>query len=649
MRFTRFTSRAVRFATAAAVAAAMAASLQMPARAANSWNAGPPIAQARLFAAAISVANGAVLLTGGRTGFYLNAAELYDPLTNAWTTVASMSAARASHVGARLPNGNALVAGGSNGSTRLKSVEIFDVASQTWSAAAPMGTARYGATATVLNNGKILVVGGEDAPGAELYDPAANTWTPTAPMTVSGFRARHTAVKLADGRVLVAGGTTGSGGTNSAEIYNPLSSSWTAITPMNTFRYEGHQASLLPDGRVLVTGASPGPFVSPAEIYNPLLGTWTTVNVSIPRAFHTSTALPDGRILIAGGIDTGLPWDTYEIFDGTTNSFSALDTMVMSQSHHTATPTPGGRVLIAGGQTGFFVETTATQIFGANTVPTVFAGANQTVDGGPGLLTPVTLDASGSHDPDNDPLAYVWKEGATLLAATSSPTTLVALGLGSHTITLTVSDGAGGINSADVTITVQDTVTGPLASCQANLATANSTIQQQLTQIGTLQQQNAAKQQTIDQQLTQIDSLQQQNTANQQTLQQQADTIASLQSQLAAAQAQVIGSTQQNAQLTQQNAQLTQQNAQATQQNAQLSQQNAALTQQVNTLGQQNTASTNGISQGLGAIQQDFRTTFKNPAFVIPGVTPLDKLQHLFSAILSLNTGRKTGVYDSLR
>jgi hypothetical protein len=71
-----------------------------------------------------------------------------------------------------------------------------------------IGTARRFHTATRLPNGEVLVAGGYNESGyltsAELYDPATATWIATG--SLSGARASHTATLLPNGKVLVAGG-----------------------------------------------------------------------------------------------------------------------------------------------------------------------------------------------------------------------------------------------------------------------------------------------------------------------------------------------------------------------------------------------------------------------------------------------------------
>jgi hypothetical protein len=70
-------------------------------------------------------------------------------------------------------------------------------------------------------------------------------------------RLGHSATLLTDGRVLVSGGQVNGGGQTpryaSAELYDPISQAWTAIDDM-TYERTGHTATLLLDGSVLVAG-----------------------------------------------------------------------------------------------------------------------------------------------------------------------------------------------------------------------------------------------------------------------------------------------------------------------------------------------------------------------------------------------------------
>src|SRR5580693_10213778 len=124
-----------------------------------------------------------------------------------------MHIARASHTSTLLPNGKVLIAGGFAGSgteyNPYRSAELYDPSSGTFESVAEMSVGRSGHTATLLKNGEVLIVGGwtgryDLRSSAEIYDPAANTFTSTGNLIVE--RAGNTATLLAGGRVLVAGG-----------------------------------------------------------------------------------------------------------------------------------------------------------------------------------------------------------------------------------------------------------------------------------------------------------------------------------------------------------------------------------------------------------------------------------------------------------
>jgi hypothetical protein len=96
-------------------------------------------------------------------------------------------------------------------------------------------------------------------------------------------------------------------------------------------------------------------------------------------------------------------------------------------------------------------------LIAANKPPTANAGANVTTEcAGPGGAS-VTLDGSASSDPDGDTLSYEWRDAASAVVGTVAAVTLT-VPLGSHTFTLQVSDGFGGVDSDTVTVDVVDTI-----------------------------------------------------------------------------------------------------------------------------------------------------------------------------------------------
>ena len=110
----------------------------------------------------------------------------------------------------------------------------------------------------------------------------------------------------------------------------------------------------------------------------------------------------------------------------------------------------------------------------ANQVPTADAGADQAVtDSDDNGSETVTLNGSGS-DSDGSILAYQWDDGTNVLGNTASisPT----LGIGTHVLTLTVTDNGGAAATDMVTITVSAPASGPNLS-HGQLASVDNTWQ----------------------------------------------------------------------------------------------------------------------------------------------------------------------------
>ncbi len=122
---------------------------------------------------------------------------------------------------------------------------------------------------------------------------------------------------------------------------------------------------------------------------------------------------------------------------------------------------------ISDGLGGTDSATVTVTINAVNDPPTADAGPNQTVtDSDNSGSESVNLDGSGSYDPDGDVLSYTWSEDATTFSTnTSDPNPQVSLSVGSHTITLTVSDGVF-IDTDTVVITVNDINGAPVADDQ---------------------------------------------------------------------------------------------------------------------------------------------------------------------------------------
>ena len=283
----------------------------------------------------------ATLLPDGRVLFISEIAKVYDPSAGVLHNAATPVPIRVWNTATLLNDGHVLLAGGLSGS--------------------PTGTSDASGSSGAVTNSAVL------------YDPASDTYAPTGSM--ADGRLLHTATLLADGRVLVAGGssvalnvTSGAGSTSSppvstAEIYDPGSGTFSGTGSLVTGRAM-HTATLLSDGRVLIAGGvdKDNKPLSSAEIYDPSSGTFTaTGSMTSPRSFHTATLLSDGRVLMVGGSASGLgsgsgsatpdtASQSAEIYDPSSGTFTAVSAKLLApRLLHTATLLQDGKVLIAGG------------------------------------------------------------------------------------------------------------------------------------------------------------------------------------------------------------------------------------------------------------------------------------------------------------
>ena len=277
--------------------------------------------------------DGRVLVTGGTdgSGNLLGSAELYDPDPDkgTWSSAGDMATVGNGYTATLLPDGTVLFTGGGYGQGNvLASAELYQPSPDqsepgTWSATGNMAERRRGHTATLLPDGTVLVAGGSNTvkkrnkwiynylASAELYEPDTKTWSSTASMA-SG-RSWRTATLLADGKVLVAGGSPADDLTAAAEIYDPAAGGTWSTTSSMVWAHQGHKATLLSDdsGRLLVAGGelrTPGCAcglgpTAAAELYDPadvaksgtLTGTVTLAGNSNPLNGVTETIYETGQ------------------------------------------------------------------------------------------------------------------------------------------------------------------------------------------------------------------------------------------------------------------------------------------------------------------------------------------------------------------
>jgi hypothetical protein len=306
---------------------------------------------------AVSVHAG--LLPTGKVVFYPYTDELrvWDPITNAITSIAQVGFNPFCSGLSLLADGRLFVGGGHiSNDVGLKNAAVYDPVANVWSRLPDMNAGRWYPTATTLADGSALVVSGNidqtvgvnplpqvwtngswrDLTSAQLSLPyypmmllapsgqvfyagpeqfsrfldttGTGSWTPGA-TSAGGYRTYGNGVMYEPGKVILIGG--GDPPLASAEVIdlNQQNPAWQRVGSMATARRQ-QNATLLPDGTVLVTGGSSaagfnnsGAPVFAAELWSPSTGNFTTLSSAARyRGYHSiALLLPDGRVLSSGG------------------------------------------------------------------------------------------------------------------------------------------------------------------------------------------------------------------------------------------------------------------------------------------------------------------------------------------------------------
>jgi len=319
------------------------------------WRQAGALSTPRQLHTATLVGPGRVLVAGGlgSAGSALSSTEIVDVASGVVLAGRPLTVGRQGHSATVLADGRVLVAGGLDDSGALASVEIYDPRGGVWRAGSPLAHARHGHSALALDGGtRVLVAGGlEDRLASavlecELYDVARQTWSPAG--LLARGRARPTATQLADGRVLVAGGSDAGQPLKSMEIWDPTLGTWVAAPDLSEAR-AGHATALLGDGSLLVVGGE----TAAVDRFEPAPQQLRAL-APLPAALseHTLTPLPDGRALLVGGRGEASVFDysaEVRIFDGGSRSWTTSAALGSARAGHRATWLPPGSVLVSGG------------------------------------------------------------------------------------------------------------------------------------------------------------------------------------------------------------------------------------------------------------------------------------------------------------
>lgn len=261
--------------------------------------------------------DGRLLVAGGHIsdGDGLDQVCAYDHRTGTWTALPRMRSGRWYPTVTAMPDGRVLVISGSHRDGDFMPVEaVPEIGDDTgWADLTDFQGLPLYPRMHVAPDGRVFMSG--SIATSYLLDAAVwGTWSAPVAVRAQGDRQYGPAVCHAPGQVIyLGGGDDGAGPTAAAERIDLTAPapSWTPAAPM-AFRRRQHNATLLPDGSVLVTGGTRGPGfnnldpgmpVHEAELWDPATDTWTTLaSEDVDRCYHATTLLlPDATVLSAGG------------------------------------------------------------------------------------------------------------------------------------------------------------------------------------------------------------------------------------------------------------------------------------------------------------------------------------------------------------
>src|SRR5262245_45981808 len=249
--------------------------------------------------------DGRLFVTGGHIQNLvgLPRAAIYDSTSDSWTPVPDMNAGRWYPTNTTLVNGDVLVVSGEVDMTVGVNAlpQVFEAATGTWrdltDAQLRLELYPYMHVAPngwVFNSGPSLTT--------RYLDPSGTgRWT-TAADRRDGFRDYGGSVMYAPGKIVAMGGDDPPRATAEVIDLNAPTPTWRSVSSM-AFARRHMNSTLLPDGRVLVTGGTSGSGfndanspVFAAELWDPPTESWTTMaSASVPRLYHSAALLlPDG-------------------------------------------------------------------------------------------------------------------------------------------------------------------------------------------------------------------------------------------------------------------------------------------------------------------------------------------------------------------
>lgn len=284
------------------------------------------------------------------------------PMTRRWETPRSQAGFAATHAGK-------LYAVGGNG---LSIVEEYDPLSNVWTTKASLPVPRDRVTAAVATNGKLYALDAtsrdidpERSGALEEYDPATNVWTTRA--SIPYRQAGAVLVAATNGKIYAVGGFQSAPDPdplpanfddlygNWVQEYDPGTNVWTQKASMHRGR-ANHGVAAAPNGKLYVYGGSNNrsDAMDTLEEYDPATDVWS-VKAKAPwhRVFNSLIAAPNGNLYTVGGAFIFGAEAIVGEYDPTTDAWTRKADLPTARQGSGLVVTPNGKLYAVGGQTSF--------------------------------------------------------------------------------------------------------------------------------------------------------------------------------------------------------------------------------------------------------------------------------------------------------
>jgi subtilisin family serine protease/N-acetylneuraminic acid mutarotase len=275
--------------------------------------------------------DGKVYSVGGFDGgANLNLAFVYDPGSDTWSEIASMSEVREKPAAAFVDGLLYVIGGWDDVGGTVATLEIYDPGSDTWSTGADVPAA-YAAATAVSHDGLLYVIGGCTefcgVTDVQVYDPGTDEWTFVAPYPEEVSWSHCASL---DGLVYCAGGVSDSAGElDAGYAYDADADAWNPIAPLPQTQWAGGYVGA--GGQLLVSGGVTDDFSTVTNagwMYDPGSDSWSELPNSNNALYRGGSACGFYKI---GGSEFGFsPVDAVELLPDLDDCGAAPDVTWLS-------------------------------------------------------------------------------------------------------------------------------------------------------------------------------------------------------------------------------------------------------------------------------------------------------------------------------